>query len=736
MQQARNVKEYRAELREALDDAFLRKALDSFAVSYRIDREKAFAGKDLPGMIRTVAEAKDKALAHLDELYETFAANARKRGVQVHRAATADEANEIIARIAADENCTKIIKSKSMTAEETLLNHHLEAQGLAVTETDLGEWIIQLRHEGPSHMVLPAIHLSRGQVADLFGKVTGVAQESDVQKLVKVARKELRPRFVEADMGITGANFAVASQGVIGLCTNEGNARLTTTLPRVHVALVGLDKLVAGTTEALGIVRILPKNATAQNITSYVTFVGGTVECGAAPGRAKSMHVIFLDNGRSELAKDPICGKVLRCVRCGACAGVCPVYRLVGGHKMGHIYIGAVGLILTYFFHGRDKAKNLLQNCINCGACKTVCASGIDLPEIIQELRARINEEEGAPLASSLLAKVLADRKLFHTLLRFGKWAQKPLAAGPYIRHLPQMFQAGQGFRALPALAETPFRDLWPALQPLSSAGADSRGASTASPRLTPEPSPAGNVGPRVGLFAGCAGDFIYPQHLTAALKVFARRDCAVSFPQEQTCCGLPVQMMGERRAAEATAMQNLQAFLAEPVDYIVTLCASCASHMKHAYPRLLADLAPEAAVQSFCDKIIDFSSFVRDVAGIGPQDIKKNDEAVVYHAPCHLCRGLEVHEAPRDLLRLGAEYRPTAEEETCCGFGGSYSIKFPEISAGILDAKLSAYEAAKAGTLVTDCPGCVLQLGGGEETRGRTLRVEHMSEFLARRLK
>jgi Fe-S oxidoreductase len=403
-------------------------------------------------------------------------------------------------------------------------------------------------------------------------------------------------------------------------------------------------------------------------------------------------------------------------VRCGACANVCPVYRMVGGHKMGHVYIGAIGLILTYFFHGRELARNLVQNCINCEACKDVCAAGIDLPAIIQEIRARLVEEEGAPIESTLLSAVLKNRKLFHTLLRFGKWAQRPATGGtPFIRHLPEIFLKGQGFRALPAIAAKPFRSQWGELK-------------KAMPK-------SGTL--KVGLFAGCAQDFIYPEHLKAALKVLAAKGCSVDFPLEQSCCGLPVQMMGERNAAESVALQNIKAFDPARFDYILTLCASCASHMKHTYPRQFANhptMSTEA--QLFAERVKDFSSFVRDVLKVSAEDFRKSGESVCYHSPCHLCRGMGVTEQPRDLIRAVAEYKAAPEEDVCCGFGGSYSIKFPEVSCQILDKKLSNLESSGAGTLVTDCPGCVLQLRGGEEKRGRKLQVEHIAELLARQLR
>lgn len=715
MQTAKNMNEYHEDLKEALENQFLREALDKFAVAYRTNRAAIFADMNRGALIEEIARAKDTALQKIDALYDQFKHEAEKRGVIVHCAATAAEANALICKIARDNNCKKIIKSKSMTAEETLLNHTLENEGYEVAETDLGEWIIQLRHEGPSHMVMPAIHLSRHQVADTFSEATQHKQSSDIEMLVRVARRELRAKFAEADMGISGANFAIADTGTIGICTNEGNGRLTTTLPRVHVAMTGLDKLVPNIHDALRIIQVLPRNATAQAITTYVSWITGANECVVNGDRKKIMHIIFLDNGRRALAKDPACRSALYCVRCGACANVCPVYRLVGGHKMGHIYIGAIGLILTYFFHGREKARNLIHNCINCEACKDVCAAGIHLPSIIHEIRARLNEEDGSPLESSLLAKVMANRRLFHSLLRFSKYAQRPLTSGtPFIRHLPQIFLKGQGFRALPAIAARPFRDIWP--------------------DLSKKTRTDGKL--RVGLFAGCAQDFIYPEQLEAAVRVLTAKGCAVEFPMEQNCCGLPLQMMGERKASENVAQQNVKAFDPTRYDYIVTLCASCAAHMKHAYPRMFADTPASVEMQTHADRVTDFSSFVRDVLRLKEEDFDKSDRGVAYHSPCHLCRGMGVTEQPRSLINMAAEYKPAAEEDVCCGFGGSYSVKFPEISSQMLDKKLTNLEASGATLLVTDCPGCVLQLRGGEETRGNKLEVRHIAELLAGRMK
>lgn len=714
MQTADNLGQYRKQLAEALENTFQRKALDNFAVAYRDGRDANFAGIDRDGLIANIGTAKDAAMSRLDELFREFCQKAEAAGARVHFANSDVEANEIISQIAAENNCSRIVKSKSMTAEETLLNHFLENRGYEVIETDLGEWIIQLRGEGPSHMVMPAIHLSRNEVSRLFSEVTGKQQDTDIEKLVKVARRELRQRFVSADMGVSGANFAIAETGTLGIVSNEGNVRLVTTMPRVHVALVGIDKLIPTVFEALQVLKGLPRNATGQAITSYVTWITGANPAAASGSGRKIMHIVFLDNGRSALAKDPVFSQALRCVRCGACANVCPIYRLVGGHAYGHIYIGAIGLILTYFFHGRDKDKNLIENCLNCQACKQVCVAGIDLPRLIREVHTMVEQEGKKPVLSSLAAFVLKRRPLFHALLRSGRYAQKPVTGNsPYMRHLPGIFFRDHEFKALPALAKKPFRDQW-----------DPVPYSPARPEY------------RVALFSGCLQDFVYPEQLLSGLRLLAGGRIEVVFVRQQGCCGLPLYMLGEHEAAADLAAWNIGNMDPGDYDYILTFCASCGSHMKENYPHLLAKQAGAGVrARQFAEKVIDFSSFVMRM-GLGEdqgQEARAEKTRAAYHAPCHLCRGMGVRQPPRGLLeRAGYEYVAHGEEETCCGLGGTYSFKFPEISAVILDKKLAAAAETGADILVTDCPGCVMQLRGGAQKQKRPFEVLHMAEALA----
>jgi len=716
---AQDMKTYKNRVKAALGNRFLRKALDNFASAYKVSRAKAFEGIDLDSLKDQIAQGKDQALTQIESLFFQFKAGAEAAGAIVHLAATAQEANEIIAKIGKDNEVKTIVKSKSMTAEETHLNDHLEANGFKITETDLGEWIIQLRHEGPSHMVMPAIHLSRQQVGTLFGDVTKTPVDlEDIDLMVKVARKELRPAFLSADMGISGANMAIAETGTLGIISNEGNARLTTTLPRVHVALVGLEKLVPDLSAALRIIKVLPKNATGQALTSYVTWITGAVECAASGTGKKILHIVFLDNGRLKLAKDPVFSEALRCIRCGACSNVCPVYGKVGGHTLGHVYIGAIGLILTYFYHGKDNARAIVRNCLNCQACKSVCPVNIDLPFLIKKVYGNILKDEGAkPAKNTVLSAVMKNRKLFHTLLKMASTLQKPLVkkdAG-ILRHLPFILGKAHDFRTLPALAEKPFRDQWREIRP-----------QIQNPKY------------RVALFGGCVVDFVSPEQAISLVRLLAGNKVQMEYPMDQSCCGLPAMMMAEEETAMEVAVQNLEALEPARYDYILVLCASCGSHMKEGYSRLLAR-KPELArkLSILHDKLMDFSSFMVNVLKVMPENFLQNHTRVAYHSPCHLCRGLGVTREPRELLQTaGLDYAPCKDEDVCCGFGGSYSLEFPEISSEILRQKLDHVEDTGADVLVTDCPGCVLQLRGGMNKRKNRIQVRHIVEIVADNLK
>jgi Fe-S oxidoreductase len=424
------------------------------------------------------------------------------------------------------------------------------------------------------------------------------------------------------------------------------------------------------------------------------------------------MHIVFLDNGRSTLARDPVFSQVLRCVRCGACANVCPIYKLVGGKAYGHIYIGAIGLILTYFYHGREKDKHLIQNCLSCQACKEVCIAGIDLPRLIEEVRILVQKDKKTPLFNMLACHILSNRKLFHSLLRTARFAQStPTRDKPSYRHLPEFIFKKHNFKSLPSLAPKPFRDLWPELK-----------SSPSQPQY------------KVALFSGCLQDFVYPEQLKAGVEFLIENRVQVEFPMEQGCCGLPVQMLGEKRTAAEIALHNLACFDPEEYDFILTLCASCASHLKHNYPAILQDHSNKRTIaEQFSEKIVDFSSFVYKHLQALEIPSRAPAKTFAYHAPCHLCRSLGVRQAPKELLqKAGLSYVPTSDEESCCGLGGTYSLKFPEISKEILYNKLEQIEKSGAELLLTDCPGCILQLRGGAHKTNKSFQVKHTAEILS----
>jgi len=702
--------QFRREISDALGNPNLRRALGNFADAYPASRENVYRGKDFEAIRAKIAGLKKSGLQNIDQLADQFTRAAEKAGIVVFHAWTAESAVNYIRNLALAKGVRIIVKSKSMATEEIHLNQQIREAGIEVQETDLGEWIIQLSGQRPSHMVMPAIHMTRGEVAGVFAAETGRHLEDDIPVLVKVARQALREKFLRAGMGITGANIAVAETGTLVMVTNEGNGRLTTTLPPVHVAVVGVDKIVSSIKDVAPILEALPRSATAQHLTSYVTMITGPVPAMDGEGRplAKEMHVVLLDNGRTRMASDPVFREALQCIRCASCLNVCPVFQLVGGHVYGHVYTGGIGIILTAFHHGVEKAESIQSLCLGCERCKAFCPAGINIPGLIRELRSRITKEKGLSGGSKLLLeKVLPNRSLFHGLIRAASLAQKPFERGGVVRHLPLFLAGVTSNRSLPAIAAKPFRDLAGGL-PV-----------------------AGRPKGKVGFFAGCLIDFVYPRIGEAVYKGLEKMGYRSEFPVLQTCCGLPAAYMGAGEPAARTARQNIAAFGGD-CDYIVTACPTCASFLKNDYPKLLGDDPQwEERARRFAGKVIDFSSLA------GLEELKpgggQSGTRITYHDSCHLKRNLGVHREPRDLLSAaGYELAEMKWPDRCCGFSGSYSIKFPEISGPVLELKIRDIAGTGAEIVATDCPGCLLQISGGLDARGQqAIKAVHTAELL-----
>ena len=701
------------EIQQKINNTFLRRALKNFAAAYPVARAKALEGIDFEGLRTRIADSKQAGLRHLQELVAEFTRNAEKTGATVHFCRTRDDANRTIHRIMQEQGAEFLVKSKAMTSEEIELNHYLEKQGIRCLETDLGEWIIQLAGERPSHMVMPAIHKNKEEVAELFSRATGKELPADIPTLVQAAREALRSGFLNGQVGMSGANVAIAESGAIGIMTNEGNARLVTTIPRTHIALIGVEKIVPDLETALDVIEILPKNATGQKITSYVSFIKGPTG-----GEGRQHHVVLLDNGRMNLAIDPVFSEALTCVRCGACANVCPIYEIVGGHVFGHIYVGGIGLVITPFFHGFDKAEDILKLCIGCRKCNEVCASKIDIEGLIVDLRDRIRKPTGQKF---LFGTLMKNRKLFHGALRAAYLAQKPFqGVGGRIRHLPLVLNSDTGGKSLPPIAEKPYRDLV----------IKAKGEGLTAQRN----------GKKVLFFSGCLADFVFPDMCRDAQTSLEALGYEVSFPQNQLCCGIPARYSGEMDVARDMARLNTDILLAADADYVMTICPTCTMSLKHDFPKLLeAEPDYHDKALKLAEKVFNYSELAAKKIGTGDWGLGTGDrtEIVTYHDACHLRRGCGVHEEPRQVLRelAGVEIKEMTDCDKCCGFGDSYSFKFPEISAEVLKNKKENIRATGVTTVAVDCPGCKMQIEGGLEADGISISVEHLATLVAQRM-
>ncbi len=381
------VKEFHPRVHEAITNpqirANFRKAMDGLMDK----RQLAFPSDDELQRTRELAAAiRLRALSKLPELLEKLEANLTANGVKVHWAENGDEACKIILDICNEKNAKSVIKGKSMVSEEMELNHYLEEHGIEALESDLGEYIVQLAEETPSHIIMPAIHKNTDQISDLMHEKTGTNKSRDVEYLTAEARQQLRERFEKADVGVSGVNFAVAETGTLCLVENEGNGRLTTTVPPVHIAVTGIEKVVENMEDVAPLLSILTRSATGQHITTYFNMISSPRKEGELDG-PEEVHLVLVDSGRSNIYQDDELLDTLRCIRCGACMNHCPVYTRIGGHAYGHTYPGPIGSILMPHLVGMEGAKDLPSASSLCGACGEVCPVKIPIPKLLVRLR-------------------------------------------------------------------------------------------------------------------------------------------------------------------------------------------------------------------------------------------------------------------------------------------------------------------------------------------------------------
>lgn len=703
----------------ALADPNVRAGLLAFQRSWRDVRDERFAtlerddGYSFDALRRQMGDAKRSARADLDATFDRFRERAEAAGTVVTTAIDAADACEQVERLCADRGIDLVVKGKSMVSEEIGLNDHLAAAGVTAVETDLGEWLIQLAGEHPSHLVLPVIHKRRGQIAGLLTAVLGRAFDpDDVGAMVAVVRTELRDRFLSAGMGVTGANALIAETGTTMLVSNEGNGRLTTTLPQIHVILAGLDKLVPTTADAMTQLRLLARSATGQTITTYTSFVTGPV-----PGQ--ELHLVLVDNGRTEMAADPVFADALNCIRCGACADVCPPYQVVGGHGFGHVYTGAIGLVVTPFHHGLDVIDGPQSLCVSCGACTTVCPADIPLADQILEVRHREVERRGLPMAVRAGLAMLSSRSATGVAVGATAGVSRVFTHDGEMR-LP--VPKSQRWRRPPALDLSPAR----------------RRVDTVLAEVRPAAAPRGErlLGEHVTLFLQCVADRLAPDMALDTARVLRRLGAEVSVPADQHCCGLPAYDLGDRDTARRLARHTIESLEATDGP-VVTPGASCVAAVVHDYRILFADdPAWRARAERLAERMhtlagyLDATGALDDEATGGP-----TTGSVAVHRFCQSTNVL----GAGGIVEITVEQAtgsPTValrECETCCGFGGSTSILRPEVTAPVLGRKLACVAESDADILVTDNPGCALHLRGGAAAAGLDIEVLHLAEYLAR---
>ena len=452
---------------KAAGDERLKRSVNNAVLRQYTARQLIMTELPDPDGLRALAgDIKQHALDYLDYYLEQLTANVQKNGGHVHFAADGDEARRIILDIAAKANCTRCIKSKSMVSEEIDLVHALELAGMDVVETDLGEFIVQISHDKPSHLVAPIVHMDRASIAQLFSDYFKTPYNDDPNALTMQARAYLRDKFRRSDFGMTGGNFLVAETGHLCCVENEGNQRQSVTTPRVLLSLVGIEKVVPRMVDLAVMLKLLSRSATGQPITIYTNIFGGPRGAGEKDG-PEEFHLVLMDNGRTEILAHPEYRETLRCIRCGACLNACPIYRKIGGHAYGSVYPGPIGALITPLFQGLKEFKDLPQASSLCGACYEACPVKINIPKHLINMRRDIVSSHlntaGERAMYRMWAKAMKSPFWYATMGKFQKWDLRRRARNNdgWIAKLPKVASGWTQIRDMPAPAARSFHQVW-----------------------------------------------------------------------------------------------------------------------------------------------------------------------------------------------------------------------------------------------------------------------------------
>lgn len=589
---------------------------------------------------------KTEAIANLDSLVKEFMENCERNGATVKLMKDGAGVVEYIAKLAEQKGSKRVIKSKSLTTEEIELNQRLSEKvpSLEVIETDLGERIIQLADEKPFHLVFPAVHKTQTEIAQLFSKEVAGTVPDDLQEIMKAVRRVLRPTFLSGQIGITGANVGVAETGTILVEENEGNARLVSAIPDIHVVVMGMEKIVRSWDDALKLAMAHPVSATGTRLTNYVSMISQRLALGGHPSR--SLHVLILDNGRSQMRKDPWFKEALNCIRCGACMNACPTYGVVGGHVFGYIYPGPIGIPWTEAVHGLEKASEFAHLCVACGLCKEICPADIDIPMMIAKVKEEDIRKNGQLIPNTVLSRSDDFAKLASATSPLSNW----IIQSRISRAFMDIFLGIDRKRKLPRFERQTLEMRF------------SKQASQNVPEAMA----------KVAFFPDISANYNEPKRAMMALQLLQKAGVAVEIPKNLKPSGMPYISYGELDKARKIALHNisiLKDYVQRGYD-VVSMEPTAVYCLRDSYPKLLNESSEALNVSKYS---FEYFEYLAKYAKIDPSIGK--GKVVGVHIPCHE-RALSSSRYAIKLLENAGYKVKVVETGTCCGMAGTFGLK------------------------------------------------------------
>jgi iron-sulfur cluster protein len=647
-------------------------------------------GIDIDELKETNRSIKIHAIAI--SLIEKFAAIVSKNGGHVFFAKTGEDATNYVTELAKRTGTKLIVKSKSLTSDEIEFNGKLEREGIKCVETDLGELIIQLLHEKPIHLVMPAAHKSVDDVAEIFSKEIGKRIPPQHDVILRAVREYLRPIFLSADMGVTGANIGIAETGTIILETNEGNGRLVTSIPRIHVVIIGMEKIVESWNDAAKLVMGHAVSATGQSMTVYVSAITQHVRL-AGSSNGREFHVIILDNGRSKMKKDAWFRDALNCIRCGACMNICPTYGIAGGHTFGYIYPGPIGIPWTANVHGLDKAT-FAHLCISCGLCKEICPIDIDIPMMIAKVKEEEINQRGQPLVNKFFIASESLAKMASATAPLSNWMMRRTT----IRYFMEKLFGVDRRRALPSFSRKRLRSR------LKNIGAGT-----------------GSSG-RVVFFPDVYADYNDPELGVRAIKLLQSLGYSIEVP-DLKWSGMPYISYGDIDRATRVARYNLKILERYVSDgcKVVSTEPTVIYMLREIYPKLI----PEDLAIKIEESSSSFFEFVQNrIHELELKPSHNTGETIGFHIPCHDRAISNGAPAIKFLQAIGYKVQ-IVESGTCCGMGGTFGMKHGvlgyDLSLAVGDRLFKLFKESGCRLIASESSICAIQL-----TDGTAMNVLH----------